>query len=231
MSAVMFQRTPEPRKKREYPKAREIYRASRMSIAWDPGQYLRLSFFGAAAKFPSVSNNIMLTIPKGAMFKTLSMLRARYSPRLVEAALSQLKQLQPIKGTNQAHLEQLAAATMLWMDHRPAEFFPFTSSLDERVFFALLCDEQLRQTDTHNVLKSACDWSQRNGLVKNDKHMDAIALRTADFMPGASGTHFIFRPMSSCGAPIHALLDSMMKGDALKSAIPEAARKVQQAMF
>lgn len=196
--AVMFQRSPRRERpttqKKDYPKAQQLRRASRLALTWRPGEYLRLTFVGPCAKFPSVTNNRLTMIPKGSIMKLLCMLRSRASRQIVERAIAEFSALRAVTTKNPAHMEVIAACTQLWLEQRPENFAAFKTDIDDRLFLVVLCDELLRQHDTHNILKAACDWSQDIGIVKNDRHVDAIALRASDFFPHHHGTTFLFLP-------------------------------------
>ena len=227
MATVFMRGSSAASPKKSFPKAHEISRGSRLSVQWISGEYLRLTFIGAAAKFPSVSNNRNISIPRGGLMKQLCMMKARPSSFQAEKAIQMFSQLQPIVGKNPAALEVLTACKTLWLEKMPQGFFPFASSIDERLLMLVCCDEALRLTDTHNILKAACDWSQDVGIFKNDLHVDAMALRTADYFPAEQfGTHFIYLPQSKAQRSVIELLRACMpQDDTLKPKEPAAQQQ------
>lgn len=229
--AVMFQREPRRSKptatpKKDYPKAPELRRASRLSVAWRPGEYLRLTFVGPCAKFPSVTNNRLTMIPKGSIMKLLCMLKQRPNRQLVERAIGEFGALRAVTTKNPAHMEVIAACTQLWMDAQPKNFGAFKTDIDDRLFLFVLCDELLRQHDTHNILKAACDWAQDVGIVRNDRHVDALALRSADFLPNHHGTIFLFLPHAAVHNNLVTLLTETLSYGKDQEHFGEAARLV-----
>lgn len=174
-----------------YPKATEIFVGSSMSVAYEYANYLHIEFGGEVSKFPSVTNNRLNMIPRQGALKACRELAANLCRANVENVTAKIKSLRALSIVNPAHQEILTAATMLWRKAKPKGFHTFPSSIDNRLFGVLLCGNTLRQHDTHNITKSMCDWLQSNEIIKNDRHLDVLAVRSSDFTHDMSSTSIL----------------------------------------
>lgn len=183
---------PQPKPKIPFVKAQEIIIQSKCDVFYIPHKFLKITFSGLCSKFPSVTNSRQVSVPKAGVINLLLKAKANPSRSLIDAALGLVYKLQPTNIKNPAHSEVLKAASYLWQKKKPETFDCFKTEIDCRLFMFVFCGKALRRHDTHNILKAACDWSQLNGIYKNDLHVDAISLRAEDFLLNENETTFIY---------------------------------------
>lgn len=193
----------------------DVFYSSRLNVlSYQWNAMLMLEFVGSVSKFPSVSNNRLTFIQKQGMNKIISALESEvrnpmgYSgiANLVAQLKEALRSLRARSITNPEFQVILDAATSLWQKGKPANFQTFHSEIDTRLFGVLLCGSELRQHDTHNITKSMCDWLQQNEIIKNDRHLDVIALRTEDFIPNCKSTFFCLTRQNLVKTKVDSLL-------------------------
>lgn len=217
-------------------KARVLDLAGRsgMSVTYAPHRYLEMQIWGPAAAIPSVSNSKNIFINPGGALSILRELLVETDRRkaieLCEKAIAKIQDLKPIIGRKPNYIERIEALKLLWATHRPASFRPFETEIDSRLFLVLWCDESLRLNDTHNILKAACDFCQEVGIFKNDRHVDALALRASDF--GRTGSHIRIVPLSTASDFLCELFVGMTNPISRQQIRPGmVAGAVQRSMF
>lgn len=145
---------------------RELILGSRMSVTFSPApprsvfelplmQSIHISVAGECAKFPSISNNRILSVvfPKGEKPRAIS------SPNLEYTAILEA-------------LTRMYSEKMLREMPQPC----FLDDKTNRLFMLVLLGDACSRMDSHNTTKAMCDWVQAIGLVKNDKNLDALPL-------------------------------------------------------
>jgi len=220
----------------------EVIKLSSCEVTYLRHRYCRITFRGPASKVPSVSNNRMTVIPKARIRKIIDdiMQREKYSLELVQRLSEEFDALQPQSFINPKHEMILTAMSRLWLDAKPITLETFKSGVDARLLVLVLCGEELRRSDSHNIVKAACDWLQRAGVIANDLHADAMAFRSQDIFPGFDGTSFIVAPQSyskglgsdSIGELVrHVVREATLIGSDLSSFVAPSHRMPKQLGF
>lgn len=144
---------------------------SSMRLLWAPDvpksvfdlgalQQLRIVVGGICSKFPSIGNSRLV---RGYVDKGSNKVRGSSAP----------------SPDYQVVMEVL---TRLYRA-RTSPDLPEPSFLDDpksRLFVTVQLSDSCSRIDSHNTLKSACDWIQSIGLVRNDRNLDALAFHKRD---------------------------------------------------
>ena len=137
--------------------------------------YVRMDLSGMAAKLPSVANNRLLHVPKN---RVLGLAANAQLPHFRGQLMKELKQMRPQSSVNPRHQVYLDALTVLWQ--RAVEKLGGVPSFDDtkkdRLFMLVLLADSCIASDSHNLSKGFCDWTQQVGLVKNDRHLDCFPI-------------------------------------------------------
>jgi len=115
---------------------------------------MHIVFKGAAAHFPSTSNNKVAFMPKGARFP------------IITHSSEHKKQLKLISSIFDAELA-----------NDDSELMTFGSE-PTHILIAL---PDNKKSDSHNYSKPVCDWLQLHGIIDNDKDAEAFCIRKSDY--------------------------------------------------
>lgn len=160
-------------------------------------QWVKIEISGSVAKIPSVTNNRLNTIDRRRVYRYLENLIAtggNAQRHHIQEILRLTKALHPMQMKNPEHTARLVAMDHLYRSAIGENTFAFTDSSTERLFCLILLSPSMNRHDSHNIPKATCDWLQHIGIVKNDLHMDCLALKKTDWaMAGTSTDIIIYR--------------------------------------
>lgn len=147
-------------------------------------RWLLLKIDGPAAKLPSTTNNKMLTVPRSHVMRYVDHLRVEHSARTPQGfakLATMVRELRAMMTKAPAHLEQLEVLAGLYKSASAGTEYKFDFDKDRRGLVLMLLSPSLNRHDSHNIPKATLDLLQELGVIPNDRHVDAMAIRKTDW--------------------------------------------------
>lgn len=163
---------------------------------------LEIELLGELSKLPSISNSRILWVDKRPLFRIIdAALSAMPAVPTLRAGLVAARKcafaMRAINAKNPEYVATLKAMSVAYSAARERAGMPlglhWADTGERRLFALILCGQDCNRMDSHNVLKAACDWLEEIGIIRNDRNVDALALRKTQFMQDASTTTIVLQ--------------------------------------